>query len=73
MEDIRHKSEITLEDVFCWNIKEGFVLEQKMVIKVETDEQDMSKGQQKRPRLTGSDLEKNIQPCADCWESGSHP
>lgn len=68
-EDIRHKPEITFENIFCWNIKEGFVPEHKMAIKEETDEQDMSKGQQKRPSLTGAVLFH----CTQIWRRTSSP
>lgn len=68
-EEIRHKSEITFENIFCWNIKEGFDPEHKMAIKEETDEQDMSKGQQKRPSLTGAVLFH----CTQIWRRTSSP
>lgn len=68
-EDTRHKSEIALENIFCWNIKEGFVPEQKMVTKVETDKQDMSKRQQKRPSLTGAVLFH----CTQTWRRTPSP
>lgn len=73
-EDIRHKLEIALENFFfCWTLKKVLfnVPEQKMVIKVETDKQDMSKGQQKRPSLTGA--LKFLFHCTQIWRRTSSP